>query len=766
MKGLFKHRGNSVKDPGSPRQRRSLGNLFGNPRNSSETPLRRESSASLEKLSGTDGGDTSGIHLDIEERVYQHGALPLNLFSLVSLTPKGDGEYDAKATSAKRKEPTSFKPPPRREFIVDATITVVSPTGEPGDNRNGNVNEDNLVAKGNENGISTADATKADTDIDDYNQAPSEFFSYNTKIINLILDYCSGDINTLCKVSMLNMTWMERANDDSRWRSHFEEQLSNGRSTIGLDENLSCKTKCATLWTQSKLSGKKASKIANFARNRKGDTNASNASPRSSISDNETESKTPASPSTPPEESKSKSQLSRTASKVKQLTPTDPVPYYSMDILSIEYREDGDDAVKWGQDANGKTVVEAATLNKLIELLTSPDYFDQHFLHTFIITYRSLMDRESLINRLIERYNIPPPDGLDPEKFAEFKRNKLDKIRLRVTNTVKYWLENFYVFDFDEEMIKHYERLVTMMEKSKGEALARMLRNSMEKANEKATANMVTTGKLDCLPVMYPKKSLFGKAKSKDDIMNWPVVEVARQITLIDFGLFSKIDPKECLNQSWNKEHRTEKAPNISNFIEQFNHLSKWIGTVVVKTEDLEKRAKMVCKFIDLAEVCKDLNNFNGLFSVLSGLKLSGVYRLKETWKTVPEEYVQKYDTLSEYMKNDSNFKNVRSAIKAVKPPCIPYIGLYLTDLTFIEDGMPKYDDEDKTRINFEKCSKFAEVIRDMQTYQNQRYALTEVPEVQDILLHSEIMSEEDMFKQSLKIEARKKKTKKPKTDS
>ena len=53
--------------------------------------------------------------------------------------------------------------------------------------------------------------------------------------------------------------------------------------------------------------------------------------------------------------------------------------------------------------------------------------------------------------------------------------------------------------------------------------------------------------------------------------------------------------------------------------------------------------------------------------------------------------------------------------------------GMYLTDLTFIEDGNP---DEINHLINFEKHRKVAEVIAEIQLYQQTAYNLTNIPEV------------------------------------
>lgn len=66
-----------------------------------------------------------------------------------------------------------------------------------------------------------------------------------------------------------------------------------------------------------------------------------------------------------------------------------------------------------------------------------------------MVTFRSYTTPTVLMDLLIDRFNIPPPKDID---FSQFKVEKLDKIRLRIIQTLKYWIENFYYFDFDQEM--------------------------------------------------------------------------------------------------------------------------------------------------------------------------------------------------------------------------------------------------------------------------------------------------------------------------
>jgi hypothetical protein len=329
---------------------------------------------------------------------------------------------------------------------------------------------------------------------------------------------------------------------------------------------------------------------------------------------------------------------------------------------------------------------------------------DQHFLHTFMITFRSFTERDTFFDLLVERYNIPPPSGCTHEEFAKFKTDRLDRVRLRVTQTIKYWIENFYVYDYDEEMKAKVEDLMAMMDKIKGgPAHKKILTNSIGKVQSEDTGTI--QGDLKCPPIEKPKTkfNLFAKKDKNpiNPILQWPTIEIARQITLIDFDQFKLIEPKECLNQSWNKGNREVKAPNIHQMIQTFNTLSNWIGTTIVGTPDLKERAKIVEKFIEVAECLWNLNNFNGVFAVCSGLSLASIYRLKKTWNEIREESKTQFQQLHKYISRDKNFAAIRGRLKGVKPPCIPYIGLYLTDLTFIEDGNPKYING---KINFVKC--------------------------------------------------------------
>lgn len=125
-------------------------------------------------------------------------------------------------------------------------------------------------------------------------------------------------------------------------------------------------------------------------------------------------------------------------------------------------------------------------------------------------------------------------------------------------------------------------------------------------------------------PIEEPKKSL------RSILIKWPVTEIARQLTLINFDTFSKIEPKECLNQNWNKKDGS--APNVRKMIDDFNRIGFWVQTTILKGDDVSRRQARIEMFIKLADELFKMNNFHSCFAVLSGLNSSAIHRLRKTW--------------------------------------------------------------------------------------------------------------------------------------
>ena len=104
-------------------------------------------------------------------------------------------------------------------------------------------------------------------------------------------------------------------------------------------------------------------------------------------------------------------------------------------------------------------------------------------------------------------------------------------------------------------------------------------------------------------------------------------------------------------------------------------------------------------------------------------------------------------------MSRDKSYKLFRSYLHTANPPCIPYLGMYLTDLTFIEDG--NKDNLSDGHINFKKRQLLAEVISEILVYQNTPYCLEELSFVKEYLLNVEALPEQQCYALSTKRETK-----------
>jgi len=86
-------------------------------------------------------------------------------------------------------------------------------------------------------------------------------------------------------------------------------------------------------------------------------------------------------------------------------------------------------------------------------------------------------------------------------------------------------------------------------------------------------------------------------------------------------------------------------------------------------------------------------------------------------------------------------------------PPCVPYLGISLTDLTFISDANPDYINDKKRVINFSKMKKIAQIIQQIQTFQQTPFCLEPILFIQDFMMKREILTEQEQYTRSLELE-------------
>eukprot|EP00824_Muranothrix_gubernata_P007943 TRINITY_DN20163_c0_g1_i1.p1 TRINITY_DN20163_c0_g1~~TRINITY_DN20163_c0_g1_i1.p1 ORF type:complete len:655 (-),score=139.04 TRINITY_DN20163_c0_g1_i1:528-2492(-) len=448
--------------------------------------------------------------------------------------------------------------------------------------------------------------------------------------------------------------------------------------------------------------------------------------------------------------------LGKDGKKVEEDTWTEPSDERYLTLFQVE---DSEDNIRYFRqdDPTRPPKIKCSSLEKLVERLTTSKQADPDFLYDFLLTYRSFATSKKVLNLLVQRFFVPKPPNLNDKQEAMFLREVSDPIQIRVMNVLSQWVEkHFYDFHGDMDLTGQLLHFIeqTLMESAWRKKAEKLRESVMEKAHTR-------DGKKDSKKVPQfsepaPRVQV-SRAEWQDlgvsRMLEIKAIELARQLALMEHRLFNKIRPKECLNQAWIKGNRHRDAPNIIRLIEHFNKISRWVSTEIVFQPTLKERVWVLRKFIKIAWESMNAHNFNGVMEIVSGLHNAAVYRLRKTWEMLPSKYRQRLDKLNELTNSTTNYKRFRETIRAALPPSIPYLGLFLTDLTFVEEGNPNmlYG-----LINIYKRSKIAEVIRDIQQYQQTPYNLVPLPVVEEQLRGLKPYDDDQLYELSLQREPRK----------
>jgi len=225
----------------------------------------------------------------------------------------------------------------------------------------------------------------------------------------------------------------------------------------------------------------------------------------------------------------------------------------------------------------------------------------------------------------------------------------------------------------------------------------------------------------------------------------------------MDHECFSSIRPIEFLDQAWTKTNLKHRAKKVLKMINRFNNVSKWVSYSIVRESNLRIRNKIYNKFLELSWVLFQMQNFSSAVSVVSGLDNASVFRLKYTKEKIPEEQLTNYNEVKRVMDTANSFKTYRDHLAKSVPPCIPHIGILLTDLVYIQDG--NLDIIDDRLINFHKRRLMIKNILSFNLHQTTPYNYQRVDAIQDYLKNGlqevDLMDEDALFELSLKVEPR-----------
>uniref|UniRef100_A0A8D0YNQ7 Ral guanine nucleotide dissociation stimulator-like 2 n=1 Tax=Sus scrofa TaxID=9823 RepID=A0A8D0YNQ7_PIG len=420
--------------------------------------------------------------------------------------------------------------------------------------------------------------------------------------------------------------------------------------------------------------------------------------------------------------------------------------------------------------------LRAGTLEALVRHLldAGTSGADVTFTAAFLATHRAFTSTPAVLGLVADRLEAlesRPPDELERTKG----------VAISVLST---WLAS-HPEDFGSEVKGQLDRLESFLLRTgyaAGEGVggggADLIRN--------------LRSRVDPQPPDLPKPLALPGDPPADptDVLVFLADHLAEQLTLLDAELFLNLVPSQCLGALWGHRDRPGHAhlcPSVRATVTQFNRVAGAVvssvlgatstgegpGEVTVRPLRPPQRARLLEKWIRVAEECRLLRNFSSVYAVVSALQSSPVHRLRVAWGEAARDSLRVFSNLCQIFSEEDNYSQSRELLlqegklqpslepTSKKSPrsgsrgggVVPYLGTFLKDLVML-DAASK-DELENGYINFDKRRKEFAVLSELRRLQNEcrGYDLRPDPEIQRWLQGLRPLTEAQSHRVSCEVE-------------
>uniref|UniRef100_A0A8C7LRL5 Ral guanine nucleotide dissociation stimulator-like 1 n=1 Tax=Oncorhynchus mykiss TaxID=8022 RepID=A0A8C7LRL5_ONCMY len=393
--------------------------------------------------------------------------------------------------------------------------------------------------------------------------------------------------------------------------------------------------------------------------------------------------------------------------------------------------------------------IRAGTLERLVEtLLTAFGDNDLTYTSIFLSTYRAFASTHTVLQLLLDKYGIPE-DSEGPMERCRPSETK-GAVRTALASILRVWLDQCPE-DFQEPpSYPCLHRVMAYLQRAlPGSEPIRRAQSLLGQLQAEASFSGGFHGNSSfCLG-----EDEEVEIEVQEDFLSFDADLVAEQLTYMDALLFKKVVPHHCLGSIWSqrdKKQNKHSASTIRATITQFNAVAACVVSTILHRRQIRPhlRARVIQRWIDVAQECRMRKNFSSLHAIVSALQSNPLYRLKRAWSCVHKDGISTFEELSDIFSDHNNYltsrellmregtskfanlegcakehqKRIHKRLQLQKEMgamqgTIPYLGTFLTDLTMLDTALP--DLVEGGLINFEKRRREFEVIAQIKLLQS-----------------------------------------------
>ncbi|KAF5863211.1 Guanine nucleotide exchange factor lte1 [Aspergillus alliaceus] len=202
---------------------------------------------------------------------------------------------------------------------------------------------------------------------------------------------------------------------------------------------------------------------------------------------------------------------------------------------------------------------------------------------------------------------------------------------------------------------------------------------------------------------------------------------LAQQLTIIEMAALSEIDWRDLVDMRWSSGSPSslswvqflmeEERRGIDLVVGRFNLMVKWVLSEIVLTRNIHERARTITKFIHTAAHARRLCNYATMLQIAIALSSTDCSRLQKTWNLVlpgDRDLLKDMEVLIQPVRNFHDLR-VEMETANVQEGCIPFVGLYVHDLTYNSQKPAQVAAHDgEPLINFERYRTTAKIVKSL----------------------------------------------------